>query len=135
MLCADLVEVMWTDTRKGARKAIANLCDLSPGGVGLLLDHRLPQGARVEFTHSGQMVSGNVRHCTHSEIGWIVGIRFGPDSQWDPVAHPPGHMLDPRSVPECVSLCKVQHLSRKLGSTICCLVLGEALRQEEHGKP
>jgi hypothetical protein len=132
MLCADLVEVTWTDTREGARKVVGNLCDFSPGGVGLLLDHRLPQGTRVEFAHSGRKVSGNVRHCTHSEIGWIVGVRFEPDSQWDAVAHPPGHMLDPQSLPDSAGLCRVPHPPGKIGSTICCLLLGEALRHEKH---
>jgi hypothetical protein len=131
LLCAGLVEVRWTETSSGECKAIANLDDLSPGGVSLLLDRPLPKGAFVEFTHSGQTVSGDVRHCNRTEIGWIVGVQFGPESQWDPEAYPPEHLLDPDSVPEDVQLRVGPHLSPETRSTIACLVLSQAVRREE----
>lgn len=53
VLCAGLVEVRWTEASHGECKAFANLDDLSPGGLSLLLDRPLPQGVRVEFVHSG----------------------------------------------------------------------------------
>jgi hypothetical protein len=131
LLCAGLVEVRWTDASGSVCTAFANLDDLSPGGVSLLLDSPLPPCAHVEFSHSGQMVSGDVRHCTHTEIGWIAGVRFGSDSQWDPVACPPEHLLDPESVPEDAGLREGPRLSPEARSTIACLVLGEAVRREE----
>jgi hypothetical protein len=131
LLCAGLVEVRWADTSGSVCTAFANLDDLSPGGVSLLLDRPLPPGARVEFTHSGQMVSGDVRHCTHVEIGWIAGIRFGPDSQWDPGNYPPAHLLDPSSVPENARLREGPSLARETRSTVACLALGKAVRRGE----
>lgn len=130
-LCAGLVEVRWTDPSEGPSKTIANLDDVSSGGISLLLERPMAQGTRVEFVQSGQMVSGDVRHCTRTEIGWIVGLRFGPDSQWDPGAHPPEHLLDPDSFPEDAHLSEGQQLSREVQSTISCLVLGEAVRRED----
>ena len=129
MLCAGLVEARWTDTSGVVCTAFANLDDLSPGGVSLLLDRPLPLGALVEFTHSGQMVSGDVRHCTHVEIGWIAGIRFDSDSQWDPGAYAPAHLLDPNSVPEDAELREGASLAREIRNTIACLALGEAVRR------
>lgn len=131
LLCAGLVEVRWTDTCGGPCTAIANLDDLSPGGVSFLLDRPIPQGARVEFIHSGQLVSGDVRHCTPTDIGWIAGVRFGPDSQWDPVTCPPDHLLDPSSIPEGARLHEGLHPLLDIRSTISCLALSEATRREE----
>jgi hypothetical protein len=131
LLCAGLVEVRWTDTFEGECRTIANLEDLSPGGVSLLLDRPLRQGARVEFSYSGQTVTGDVRHCTRNDIGWIAGVSFAPDSQWDPVAYPPEHLLDPKAVPEDARLREGPNLSPEVRSTISCLVLGEAMRREE----
>jgi len=133
LLCAGLVEVRWTDALEGECKTIANLDDLSPGGVSLLLDRPLKQGVRLEFTYSGQTVAGDVRHCTRNEICWIVGVWFGPDSQWDPGEYPPEHLLDPHSVPENAQLRVGPPLSREVRSTISCLVLGEAMRREKRG--
>jgi hypothetical protein len=131
LLCAGLVEVRWTDTSGVVCRTFANLDDLSPGGVSLLLDRPLPVGARVEFLHSGQMVSGDVRHCTYVEIGWVAGIRFDTDSQWDPGAYPPAHLLDPNSVPEDAELREGPSLARETRSTVACLALGEAVRRRE----
>jgi len=129
LLCAGLVQVKWADTSGGDCTAFANLDDLSPGGVSLQLDRQLPVGARVEFTHSGQMVSGDVRHCTHVEIGWIAGIRFDPDSHWDPEAYPPAHLLDPNSVPKDARLREGPSLARETRSTVACLALDAAVRR------
>jgi len=131
LLCAGLVEVRWTEPSSGEGKTIANLDDLSPGGVSLLLDRPILKGAFVEFTHSGQTVCGDVRHCNRTEIGWIVGVRFGPESQWDPAAYPPKHLLDPDSVPDDVQLRRGPHLSPETRSTISCLVFSQAVQPEE----
>jgi hypothetical protein len=123
--------VRWTDNFKGACKTIANLEDLSPGGVSLLLDRPLRQGTRVEFSYSGQTVTGNVCHCTCNDIGWMAGVRFAPDSQWDPMAYPPEHLLDPKAMPEDARLREGPHLSLEVRGTISCLVLSDAVRREE----
>ncbi len=130
LLCAGLVEVRWDDPSEGPSRAIANLDDVAPGGVSLLLDRPIAQGTRVEFIYSGQMVAGDVRHCTRTEIGWVVGLRFGPDTVWDPVACPPEHLLDPALVPEDAHLSKAKHIAQDVHSTISCLVLGEAVRRK-----
>ena len=131
LLCAGLVEVRWTDVSEGECKAIANLDDLSPGGVSLLLDRPLRQGVHVEFSYSGQTVSGNVRHCSRNEIGWMAGVLFAPDSEWDPVANPPEHLLDPKAVPEDARLREGPVLPLEVRGTISCLVLGDAVQREE----
>jgi hypothetical protein len=75
------------------------------------------------------MVSGDVRHCTQVEIGWIAGIRFDSDSQWDPMACPPAHLLDPNSVREDARLRQGPSLAREMRSTVACLALAEAVRR------
>jgi hypothetical protein len=129
LLCAGLVEVRWTDTSGSACTAFANLDDLSPSGVSLLFDRPLLTGTYVEFTDSEQMVSGDVRHCTQAETGWIAGIRFDPASQWDPGTCPPVHLLDPNSGPGDARLRDGPSLARETRNTVACLALGEALRR------
>ncbi len=127
LLCAGLIELRWTGTDGVSLAAIANLDDVSPGGVSLLLDRRLPSGTLVEFTYNGQKVSGAVRYCNPAEHGWIAGVQFGPDSKWDPAVSPPEHLLDPKSIPENARLGEGARLARKVRSPISLLVLGDAV--------
>jgi hypothetical protein len=129
LLCAGLVEVRWAESSAGLCKAFANLDDLSPKGVSLMLDRPVKQGTFVEFLHSGQMVRGDVRHCTQTDIGWIAGVHFGPDSQWDPGIFPPEHLLDPDRVSENIQSRAEPPLAPEIKNTISCLVLSQAVRE------
>jgi hypothetical protein len=129
-LCAGLVELHWTRV-DGPAVTIGNLDDLSPGGVSLLLECPLPQGTQVRFAYSGQSVSGEVRHCTPTELGWIAGVQFGPDSQWNPKAYPPEHLLDPKSIPKNARMRKGVLFAKKVRSPLSCLALGEAVHREQ----
>ncbi len=131
LLCAGLIEVHWTGADGKALAAFANLDDVSPGGVSLLLECPLPQGALVEFSHTGQKVSGAVRYCNPTEFGWIAGMQFGPQSRWDPEVSPPEYLLDPQSIPENAQPRKGALLARRVRSPISCLALGEAMRREK----
>ncbi len=128
LLCAGLVEVRWAESSTGVCTAFANLDDLSSLGVSLTLDRPVPQGAFVEFLHCGHAVGGEVCHCSRTDIGWIVGVRFGPDFQWDLGASPPEHLLDPACIPENPQSRVGPHLSSETKSTISCLLFGQALR-------
>jgi hypothetical protein len=130
LLCAGLVEVHWADADGRASATIANLDDLSSGGVSLLLECPLALGAQVEFSVAGLSVSGEVRYCNPAELGWIAGVEFGPESQWDPAVCPPEHLLDPKSIPENARLGKGALLPQRVRSPISCLVLGDAVRRE-----
>lgn len=131
LLCAGLVEVRWADAEGKACSMVANLDDVSPGGASLLLDCPVPQGTLVEFPLSGQTVNGRVRYCNAVDIGWIVGVEFGPDSHWDPSVCPPDHLLDPKSIPEGAQLREGDRLSSAVRNTISCLVLGDAVQREQ----
>lgn len=131
LLCAGLIEVHWTGADGTALATIANLDDLSPGGVSLLLDCQLPRGTRVEFFHGNRKASGEVRYCVPSEHGWIAGVQFAPDSEWNPMVSPPEHLFDPKSIPQDAQLGEVAQLARKVQSSISLLVLGDAMRREE----
>jgi hypothetical protein len=130
LLCAGLVEVHWVDAEGKAFDTIANLDDFSPAGVSLLLDCPLPPGTQVEFSSSGISASGEVRYSNPTELGWIVGVAFGPDSKWDPVVRPPEHLLDPKSIPENARMGKGAPFAQKVSSPISCLALGDAVKRE-----
>jgi hypothetical protein len=130
LLCAGLVELRWTDADGKKCVTVANLDDVSPEGVSLLLDSPLLQGTRIEFPLSGQTMGGEVRYCNPVDIGWIAGVHLAPDSNWDPSVCPPDHLLDPKSIPEGAQLRKGARLPVELRNTISCLVLGDAVRRE-----
>lgn len=131
LLCAGLIEVRWNQGLGRTFATVANLFDLSSRGVGLVLECPLPPGTRVEFSQSGRRVSGEVRYCNPTELGWIAGVEFGPDSRWDPMACPPEHVLDPKSIPRGAVQRSGRQLSPGALSTIQLLVLNGAMRREE----
>ena len=131
LLCAGLVEVRWTDAAGKASAVVANLDDVSPGGVSLLLDCPVPLGTQVAFPLSGQTVNGKVRYCNAVEIGWIVGVEFGRDSHWDPTVCPPDHLLDPKSIPEGAQLREEDRMPPAVRNSISCLILGDAVQREQ----
>jgi hypothetical protein len=130
LLCAGLVAVRWVDAEGKAFDTIANLDDFSPAGVSLLFECPLPPGTRVEFSSSGISASGEVRYSNPTELGWIVGVAFGPDSKWDPAVSPPEHLLDPKSIPSNARMGKGALFARKASSPISCLALGDAVKRE-----
>jgi len=76
MLCADLVEVRWKDPGGKARRAVANLEDISLSGACLQVDLKIPLG----------------------EIGYFVGLQFEDGCKWSTKAFKPMHLLDPRTL-------------------------------------
>ena len=98
MLCADLVDLHWIDKAGTAKRAIANLEDISSSGACLQLEIPLPLRTTVEMTHPGGRLSGYVRYCVYREIGYFVGIQFEDGSRWSRRVFKPMHMLDPRGL-------------------------------------
>ena len=94
MLCADLVEVCWTDRTGKRQKAMALLEDISPSGGCLQVENALPLGSQIVWACARQRFEGWVRYCVYREIGYFVGIEFAPCSKWSKKAYRPQHLLD-----------------------------------------
>ncbi len=94
MLCADLVEVCWTDRTGKRQKAMALLEDISHSGACLQMESALPLGCDVGWGSPRQRFEGRVRYCVYREIGYFVGVEFEPQSKWTKKAYRPQHLLD-----------------------------------------
>ena len=96
LLCADLVPVEWTDKRGRARRATANLEDISNSGACLQLDHAIPVKTPVRISYSKGVLEGTVRYCVYREIGYYLGVEFQQGVKWTKRQFKPMHLFDPR---------------------------------------
>lgn len=96
MLCADLVDVHWKDKAGKTKTAVANLEDISLSGACLQMENTVPLGTMVKITCSKGGFGGKVTYCVYREIGYFIGIEFGPEFQWSLQKFKPQHYLDPR---------------------------------------
>jgi hypothetical protein len=94
MLCADMVEVSWSEPPGHKRKSIALLEDISPSGMCLQFEIPLPIGVRVDVNCPGDKLAGVVRYCVYREIGYFVGIELEPSRKWSRQQFEPQHLLD-----------------------------------------
>lgn len=96
MLCADLIEVHWTDERGQPHRALANLEDISHSGACLQLDAPIAEDTLLRLCHPKLELTGRVRYCIFRDTGYFVGLKFEPGSQWTQRRFRPKHLLDPR---------------------------------------
>jgi hypothetical protein len=98
MLCADLVEVEWSEEGRPWRRRIGNLEDISLSGACLQFDVPVPLGTPVKIYCSNRLLSGEVRYCVFREVGYFIGVEFDEGCQWSRRIFRPRHMLDPRKL-------------------------------------
>lgn len=98
MLCSELVEVHWEDAQGRRRKAVANLEDISAGGLCLQMDGPIRLHTVVRICHPKGEFRGIVRYCLYREIGYFLGVQFLPGSAWSPEEFQPQYLLDLRTL-------------------------------------
>jgi hypothetical protein len=98
LLCADLVNIDWTDKGGRKRRAVANLEDISLCGACVQLDFPLALGTELRVEHSNGELFAKVRYCVFREIGYFIGLEFDARSQWSLQLYRPQHLLDPRKL-------------------------------------
>ena len=110
-LCADLVKVEWTTGASdvdpsggvedgsggssGAAEAV--LEDISPLGVCVQVDERIPLGARVSISvlpEETARFSGWVSYCVFRDYGYFVGIQFANETRWSSGVFEPQHLTN-----------------------------------------
>lgn len=95
LLCADLVEIDWQESRR-TKRLEANLEDISLSGACLQVEESVPEGTQIRIRHSQGELTGVVQYCVYRDIGYFLGVRFDPGSKWSPKSFRPLHLLDPR---------------------------------------
>ncbi|MCS7315627.1 MAG: PilZ domain-containing protein [Bryobacterales bacterium] len=98
MLCADLIQVRWTDESGRQHEAVANLEDISLSGACLQLDTPIPEDTLLRLSHPKLDLVGRVRYCIYRDTGFFLGVKFEPGYAWSERRFRPKHMLDPRTL-------------------------------------
>lgn len=98
LLCADLLDVHWTDKSGRRRKAVANLEDISLSGMCLQLDTPVPRETLLRIAHPKSRFQARVRYCVFRDTGYYLGVQFEPGSRWSLRRFRPKHLLDPRDL-------------------------------------
>jgi ribulose bisphosphate carboxylase small subunit len=98
LLCAELVELVWTDQRGFQQRRIANLEDISLCGACVQVESPMPCGTAVSMHYGDGQLSGIVRYCLYQGIGYFLGVEFDEDSRWSPKHFKPQHLLDSRQL-------------------------------------
>ena len=100
LLCADLVELIWTDDLGRQRRRIANLEDISLSGVCLQTESAIVPGTPVSMPYGDGELVGTVRHCARRDLGYFLGIELAEGCRWSTKHFQPQHLLDPQELME-----------------------------------
>ena len=98
MLCAELVQVIWTDESERKQRRVANLEDISASGICIQMERPLPIGTEIVVQHGDGQLVGVVRYCFIRQLGYFMGIEFNEGCVWSTLRFTPEHMVDPRDL-------------------------------------
>jgi hypothetical protein len=93
-MCSDLVELVVHETQTEEAAVAANLEDISPSGACVQVEEGVREGLEVEIVGSTFRLTGTVRYCRYSTIGYDVGISFDRLKAWQRQQFEPAHLLD-----------------------------------------
>ncbi len=95
LLCADLVEVEWTDPAGETCTTTAILEDISRTGACLQTDVPIPTEKLIRVKHGRKTLEGMVSYCSYREIGYFAGVTFTAKQHWSQRVFRPKHLVDP----------------------------------------
>mgnify|MGYP000862461923 CR=1 FL=1 len=94
-LCSELVSLQYVDAAGRQKRTTANLEEIGPNCASLLVEARIPRGARTTIETQGQRLQGYARGAVHEEpLGWFVDVKLSPDSSWSRRRYTPEHLLN-----------------------------------------
>jgi len=96
LLCADVVEIEWTDKNGQTRHCTANLEDISQSGLGLQVEHPVSLLTTVHISHERGELVGKVKSCVSRHSGYLLGVEFEQGFRWSPDIFRPRRLLNPR---------------------------------------
>jgi hypothetical protein len=94
LLCAELVEVIWTDRGGRQRRRVANLEDIAVCGACVQVESPMPCGTHVSLSYGDGYLSGTVRYCLYQGIGYFLGVEFDEGCRWSRKHFRPRHLLN-----------------------------------------
>ncbi|MEP7366165.1 MAG: hypothetical protein ABI972_23145 [Acidobacteriota bacterium] len=100
-LCSDLVTVQIAEPCGRQLRITANLEEIGPKCLSLLVDSAIVAGSQVTVETRGVILRGQARKAEHSQdLGWFIEVRLAPDSRWSRARYTPAHILAPAVIPE-----------------------------------
>lgn len=93
-MCADMVEVQWTNELGQPQQTTALLDDISHSGACLNLDNPIALNTRVTIRYRRGKLEGFVCYCFFRDIGYYVGVHFKSKTHWSPKSYRPKYLLD-----------------------------------------
>jgi hypothetical protein len=98
LLCAELVEVIWRDSRGAEKRRIGNLEDICTNGICVQLETAPKAGTPIRMLYENGELAGVVRYAYYRDEGYFVGIELEADSRWSAAEFVPEHLLDPEEL-------------------------------------
>jgi hypothetical protein len=95
-LCADLLDIHWTDSKGKIHDEIATLEDISPSGACIKMDHRIKINSVIDLKYPGGKFVGLIKYCKREPIGYYIGVEFQEGYLWDRRKYKPEHLLQLR---------------------------------------
>ena len=96
LLCADVVEIEWTDKSGHTHHGAANLEDISRSGLGLQVEQPVPLLTTVHIRHERGELVGKIKSCVLRHSGYLLGVEFEQGFRWSPGSFRPRHLMNPR---------------------------------------
>jgi hypothetical protein len=94
LLCAELVQVIWTDKSGRQVRRVANLEDISTCGACVQVESPMKCGTRVSVGYGDGHLEGTVRYCLYQGLGYFLGVEFDEGCRWSRKQFRPRHLLD-----------------------------------------
>ena len=98
LLCAELVEVIWSEKSGKQRRKVANLEDISLSGACLQMENHLLRETPVTIRYGDGKLVGVVRYCFYRDFGYFVGVQFTDGCKWSTKHFKPKHLMNPEKL-------------------------------------
>ena len=98
LLCADLVELVWSEADGQEHRRVGNLEDISLCGLCLQLEAPVPVGTRMRVLYGDGELTGIVRYTVLRDHAYFLGVQLDADARWSSQHFVPQHLLDPREL-------------------------------------
>ena len=92
-MCSDFVKVSFADQNGRTVSDTGLLEDVSRQGLNISLNIPLPEGQDIQLQIEGFSGKARVRYCNIGDYGYLVGLEFADEYEWDPKKWAPRHLL------------------------------------------
>ena len=98
LLCADLVELIWSDFAGEEKRRVGNLEDISSCGMSIQVETAIHVGTRMRILCGERELTGIVRYALYRDESYFIGVQLDENSRWSVRHFVPQHILDPRQI-------------------------------------